>query len=120
MGPTRLTKARARRLGCLAILALAAGLDLAQAPERQVTAAVLVGSIELYQHTVSPLLGGLGARCRFEPTCSHYGKAVVENHGTLRGSYLALRRVARCGPWTPLGTDDPPPGGDTPSAPRRP
>lgn len=86
--------------------------DLSRPAERQWSARFLVGGIGLYQATGSKVLGAVGAECRFEPTCSHYGKAVIGRHGTLRGGGLALRRIARCGPWTPLGTVDPPPGAE--------
>lgn len=104
---------RSRRLsaGLLAALLAAGvllGVDLAAPPERQATAAALVGGIRLYQATLSPLLGRGGVRCRFEPTCSHYAVAVLERDGALRGSWRAAGRLLRCGPWTPAGTADPP------------
>lgn len=83
--------------------------DLLRPPRDQWSAQLLVAAIDGYQATVSKVLGAAGARCRFEPTCSHYGEAVIRRHGTLWGSWLALRRIARCGPWTPAGTVDPPP-----------
>jgi putative membrane protein insertion efficiency factor len=55
-----------------------------------------------YQLLVSPLLG---PRCRFYPSCSQYALEAVQRHGTLRGSLLALRRLARCHPWHPGGYD---------------
>ena len=51
----------------------------------------------------------IGTTCRFTPTCSHYAEACVERFGWVRGGGLALKRVLRCGPWTSLGTVDPPP-----------
>lgn len=93
----------------LALAALAAwGADLSRPPESQLTARLLLGGIDLYQTAVSPRLSALGVRCRFEPTCSHYAEASIRRHGALGGSWRALRRVLRCGPWTPLGTLDPP------------
>jgi len=50
----------------------------------------------------------LGISCRFTPTCSHYADAVVAKHGALRGSWLSVKRLARCGPWTAAGTVDDP------------
>lgn len=94
-------------LAALALLVL--GWDLGQPPARQVSARVLIGGIDLYQATLSRGLARLGAQCRFAPTCSHYGEEVIRRHGTFRGVGLAARRVARCGPWTPLGTFDAPP-----------
>lgn len=85
------------------------GVDLSRAPEAQWTAKSLLGAIDVYQATLSRVLGATGARCRFEPTCSHYGEAVIRKYGALEGAGLALARIARCGPWTPAGTVDPPP-----------
>lgn len=99
------------RVGLLLMLAgsgVLVGIDFAAPPERQATAALLVGAIHVYQGTLSPLLAAGGVRCRFEPTCSHYAVGAIERYGALRGSWRAVRRVARCGPWTPAGTLDPP------------
>ena len=85
------------------------GWDVARPPEKQLSAKALLGVVDLYQGTVSKGLSRVGAQCRFAPTCSHYGEAVIRSHGTLKGTWLAARRVGRCGPWTPLGTYDPPP-----------
>lgn len=92
----------------LAVLALLLAFDLFRPPSSQVSAAVLLRSIDLYQATASRLLARSGANCRFEPTCSHYGEAVIRKYGTLRGVALTARRILRCGPWTPDGTLDPP------------
>ncbi len=58
--------------------------------------------IRFYRRWISPLLG---PRCRFQPTCSAYAEEAIERHGTLRGSWLALRRVLRCHPWGGCGYD---------------
>ena len=55
-----------------------------------------------YQLTMSPLLG---PRCRFYPSCSQYALEAVKEHGALRGSALALRRLARCHPFHRGGYD---------------
>lgn len=91
------------------VMALAVAADLSQAPPRQVLARVAVGAIHLYQATLSRAFAAGGVACRFDPTCSHYGEAVIARFGLVRGGWLALGRVLRCGPWTPLGTVDPPP-----------
>jgi uncharacterized protein len=64
--------------------------------------------IRLYQYTLSPLLrllAGVGAGCRFEPTCSEYFLEAVETHGFFRGSWLGLKRIGRCHPWGGRGYD---------------
>ncbi len=81
---------------------------------QQPTARLLLAAIDLYQAVLSPRFHAAGVRCRFEPSCSHYGEAVIGRFGTLRGVGLTARRLLRCGPWTPAGTLDPPPGAQAP------
>lgn len=95
-----------RRRWILAGLALALLVDFLLPPQRQVSARLLLGAIDVYQATVSPLLGKSGVRCRFQPTCSHYGEMAIRKYGTVRGSLKTVWRIARCGPWTPAGTVD--------------
>ena len=47
----------------------------------------------------------LPATCRFEPSCSVYAMSALQRHGALAGSYLAARRIVRCGPWCAGGND---------------
>ena len=94
--------------GLLAAALLLLAADLFRPPAKQVSARALLAAIDLYQATLSPRLARVGARCRFEPTCSHYGEAVIRRHGALVGSAKAAWRILRCGPWTPAGTEDPP------------
>ena len=67
-----------------------------------------LGGIHLYQHTIAPMAGRVGARCRFTPSCSRYAEAVIARDGLARGGWKAVKRIARCGPWTPRGTRDEP------------
>jgi uncharacterized protein len=99
---------RARTLAILLGLTLLLGVDLAQPPERQVSARALLGAIHLYQATLSPRMPLLGVQCRFKPTCSHYAEGAIRKYGAAVGTARAVARIARCGPWTPLGTYDPP------------
>ncbi len=89
------------------ILVVAALLarDLSRSPGHQATARLAVSAIRWYHTTLSP---HLGVRCRFTPSCSVYAMTVIERHGLVRGGWMAVRRVARCGPWTKMGTLDPP------------
>jgi putative membrane protein insertion efficiency factor len=68
--------------------------------------------IRFYQTVISPVIhfaGGPGCGCRFTPTCSHYFLEAVDTHGALRGSWLGLKRIARCNPWGGQGHDPVPP-----------
>jgi len=60
-----------------------------------------------YQLLLSPIFG---SQCRFYPTCSSYAREAIELHGALKGSWLTLKRLVRCGPWHPGGVDPVPPG----------
>jgi hypothetical protein len=95
------------RLVLLALLLLVV-VDLARPPGRQVSARALLGVIDLYQATLSPRLPAAGVSCRFEPSCSRYAEAVIRRDGALVGTLRSAARIARCGPWTPAGTVDPP------------
>jgi putative membrane protein insertion efficiency factor len=68
--------------------------------------AVLVGTIRLYQLTLS---GWLGGQCRFSPTCSRYALDAIRSLGATRGVFLATRRVLRCNPFGRGGIDPVPP-----------
>ena len=83
--------------------------DLTRPPADQLSTHAALGAIHLYQATLSPLYARAGVICRFKPTCSHYGEAVIREFGAIRGGWLAFKRVLRCGPWTPAGTEDLPP-----------
>ena len=58
--------------------------------------------VRAYQLVLAPFSGGA---CRFEPSCSAYALEAIEMHGAVRGAWLALRRVARCHPFSRAGFD---------------
>ena len=69
---------------------------------RSVAALPLVGAVKAYQRLVSPLLP---PSCRFYPSCSAYAVGALERHGAVKGSWLTVRRLARCHPFHPGGVD---------------
>lgn len=75
--------------------------DLTARPRLAVRRALLA-SIAFYSRAISP---ALPPRCRFYPTCSAYATEAVELHGAGRGTWLTLRRIAKCAPWHPGGLD---------------
>ena len=62
--------------------------------------------IKFYRFFVSPLIG---SNCRFYPTCSTYSLEAIEVHGAFYGSWLTLKRIARCNPLGGHGIDPVPP-----------
>jgi putative membrane protein insertion efficiency factor len=68
----------------------------------------LVLAIRVYRCTVSPaqlFLFGAGSGCRFTPTCSVYATEAILSHGALTGTWLTVKRLARCHPWGSCGHD---------------
>jgi len=71
-------------------------------------AGILLGFVRLYQRLISPALPaifGSACGCRFHPTCSHYATEALSDHGALSGSWLTLKRLAKCNPLHPGGLD---------------
>jgi hypothetical protein len=58
--------------------------------------------IKLYQSTISEVTPH---SCRFQPTCSRYAYEAIEKYGLVRGSWLAIKRIARCNPLSKGGHD---------------
>lgn len=68
--------------------------------------ALVAAPIRFYRRFLSPLKPPM---CRFSPTCSQYAVEALEAHGVARGSWLALKRLARCHPLCKGGYDPVPP-----------
>ena len=61
----------------------------------------LVRAVDLYQR----LMVGRPSPCRYLPSCSAYAREAIEVHGSARGSWLTVRRLARCHPFGGHGYD---------------
>jgi putative membrane protein insertion efficiency factor len=77
----------------------------------------LIGFLRAYRLVISPLYGQV---CRYHPSCSAYALEAVTLHGSLRGTWLAVRRLSRCHPWAAGGYDPVPPRSVTPESSRAP
>jgi putative membrane protein insertion efficiency factor len=69
---------------------------------RSPLAVVARGVVLVYRWCISPLLG---PSCRYYPTCSQYALDAFDEHGALRGAWLAVKRIGRCHPWHEGGYD---------------
>lgn len=58
--------------------------------------------IQLYRHMISPMRP---ASCRFMPTCSQYAVDALTEYGAMKGGWLAVMRLLKCGPWHRGGWD---------------
>jgi uncharacterized protein len=75
--------------------------DVPQEPSRAALAA-----FRLYKSILSPALHILSpTQCLYLPTCSEYAYIALTRFGLLRGSWLTLRRIARCHPFAKGGLD---------------
>lgn len=71
---------------------------------------ILIALINIYQKTLSfdhsPLkVFYPHGFCRFNPTCSQYGKEAITKYGPIKGMLLTSWRVIRCNPWNKGGND---------------
>ncbi len=88
-------------------LVLVAMHDIPAEPRYSFSARAALSAIDVYRDHVSPHLRGV-VYCHFTPTCSAYGREVIRKYGLAVGGWRTVKRVARCGPWTPMGTVDRP------------
>lgn len=65
-------------------------------------ARMVIGAIQFYRHMISPLRP---PSCRFMPTCSQYAVDALSEYGVVRGGWLSLVRLVKCGPWHSGGWD---------------
>jgi len=64
--------------------------------------------LKVYSRTLSNVFYGLGARCRFHPTCSEYARQAFETRSTFEAFRLVVIRLMKCGPWHDGGIDEVP------------
>ena len=69
---------------------------------REIVSFPFILLIILYQRIISPWIG---PKCRYTPTCSHYGIEALKKHGPIKGLWLTMKRVSRCHPWGGSGYD---------------
>jgi putative membrane protein insertion efficiency factor len=64
---------------------------------------MVVFLIRMYRVFISPLIPP--NTCRFYPTCSSYALDAVTKHGSLKGIWMAIKRILRCNPFHTGGYD---------------
>lgn len=63
---------------------------------------LVLGILRLYKTFLSPFLP---PSCRFTPTCSEYAMEAVNKYGAVRGTWLGIKRILRCQPFSKGGHD---------------
>jgi putative membrane protein insertion efficiency factor len=54
-------------------------------------------ALRFYKAYLSLLFAG---NCRFEPSCSQYAYEAIERFGVARGTWLGVKRLGRCHPFS--------------------
>ena len=87
------------------VVALLVAHDVAVPPRDAFGTRAALAAIGQYRAHISPHLRGVIV-CRFTPTCSAYGQESIRKYGLAKGGAKTVWRIARCGPWTEMGTVD--------------
>lgn len=89
-----------------------------QRSDRIISADAMEGILKIlllvYRKLISPLISGLGGRCRFYPSCSEYAEAALDEFGLWGAIKPVVMRILRCSPWSEGGVD-PVPSADQPA-----
>jgi putative membrane protein insertion efficiency factor len=109
-GPRPVDAARkSRAFAAGAVLCELAGFaagDALRPADSQVSAKAGVAVIDAWRATVGSVLARSGiVKCRFEPSCSAYGREAIARYGSPRGFLLTAQRLVRCQPFHPGGVD---------------
>lgn len=44
-------------------------------------------------------------KCKYYPTCSEYSKEAITRYGTFKGTFLSIKRILKCNPFSKGGID---------------
>lgn len=66
---------------------------------------IMINIIKFYKKHISIHFEKNGVKCKFYPTCSEYSMQAYEKYGFLKGSFLSIRRILRCNPFSKGGID---------------
>lgn len=66
---------------------------------------IAINIIKFYKKYFSIFFEKNGVKCKFYPTCSDYALLALEKYGFLKGSFLSLKRIFKCNPFSKGGYD---------------
>ena len=66
---------------------------------------VLIFLIKGYQKIISPKLEFFNIQCKYYPSCSEYTKLAILKYGAVKGSFLGMKRILKCNPFSKGGID---------------
>ncbi len=66
---------------------------------------ILIKILEFYQKHISIFFKKYGVECKFHPTCSEYSRQAIAKYGAFKGTFLSIKRILRCNPFSKGGYD---------------
>ena len=66
---------------------------------------VFLKIIDFYKKNISLWLQSKDINCKFYPTCSEYTKQAIIKYGSVKGSFLGIKRILKCNPFSKGGYD---------------
>lgn len=66
---------------------------------------IMISIIKFYKKHISIFFEKAGVECKFQPTCSEYAMQAYEKYGFWKGSFLTIKRLLRCNPFSKGGYD---------------
>ena len=66
---------------------------------------IFIALIDMYKKILSPIFEQKGIKCKYYPSCSEYMRQAIEKYGLIKGSFLGLKRIIRCNPFSKGGYD---------------
>lgn len=66
---------------------------------------ILILLLKLYKKTISPIIQFFGIHCKFYPSCSEYTTQAIEKYGCFKGTYIGIKRLLKCHPFSKGGYD---------------
>ncbi len=66
---------------------------------------ILIVLINFYQKHISKLFSFFGIKCKYYPSCSEYTKQAIMKYGCIKGSFIGIKRILRCNPFSKGGYD---------------
>jgi len=65
--------------------------------------AFLIVGVRFYRKHISPMK--IYTHCKYTPTCSAYAIEAIQKYGSVKGTWLAVKRILRCNPFAGGGYD---------------
>ena len=66
---------------------------------------IMISCINWYQRNISSYFENRNIRCKYYPTCSEYTKQAIEKYGAIKGSFIGIKRIIKCNPFSKGGYD---------------